>query len=426
MRILLLTQFYPPVIGGEERHVQALAHALSARGHDVCVAMLWRAERPAFDGKVRLRYVKGTVQRISGLFSDPDRRHAPPFPDPELTAGLMAVFAAERPDIVHAHNWLVHSFLPVSLFSGAPLILTMHDYGLVCAKKNAMRGGQLCDGAGSVRKCIPCASHHYGSAMAVAVTLGVAAALPLQRRAVQTFIAVSRAVADFNGFAPDDPDCLVIPNFVPDDVGAIDPAAPRLDALPDGDFILFVGDLNQQKGLSTLVDSYAALEHAPPLVLIGRKCAETPARLPPGVQIIDRLPHALVKQAWSRCLFGVVPSIWRDPSPTVAMEGLAFGKPMIVSDIGGLSSIVEHGRTGLLVPPGDSDELARAMSMLLANRALTTRMGAAGAEAVRRFMAGPIVDRIEDVYWRALDTRKAGASLPVRTGMGPTLWRGGK
>src|SRR4051812_7974006 len=118
MRILLLAQFYPPVVGGEERHVRNLAAALAQRGHEVTVATLWYpgAVGEEQDGAVRVVRLRGTLQRAGVLFSESERRHAPPFPDPELVAGLAALARVARPDIVHAHNWMVHAYLPLKPF----------------------------------------------------------------------------------------------------------------------------------------------------------------------------------------------------------------------------------------------------------------------------------------------------------------------
>jgi len=147
MRILLLSQFYPPVIGGEERHVRSLGAALAQRGHHVSVGTLMHpgSTETQLDGAVRVHRLRGTLQRVSGLHADSERRHAPPFPDPELVLALKRLIAREKPDIVHAHNWIYASFLPLTVLSGARLVVTLHDYGLVCAKKNFMHlGTHLC------------------------------------------------------------------------------------------------------------------------------------------------------------------------------------------------------------------------------------------------------------------------------------------
>src|SRR5215469_5189896 len=112
MRILMLSQFYPPIIGGEEIHVQNLSRALAARGHDVAVVTLWHAGMSPFeeDQGARVYRVRALTQRLPWLFSESGRRHAPPWPDPETTRALRDIIRRERPQIVHAHNWMIHTF----------------------------------------------------------------------------------------------------------------------------------------------------------------------------------------------------------------------------------------------------------------------------------------------------------------------------
>ena len=133
MRILLLSQFHAPVIGGEERHVSALGESLAARGHEVTVATQRHPSRAEIhrEAGVTVRSLRGTMQRGAGLFSDDERRHAPPFPDPELTLNLARIVHATQPHVVHAHNWLLHSYLPIRPFTRAAFVVTLHDYGFV-------------------------------------------------------------------------------------------------------------------------------------------------------------------------------------------------------------------------------------------------------------------------------------------------------
>src|SRR4051794_7185135 len=137
VRILMLTDFYPPWVGGMEQYVHALSEQLVERGHDVCVVTLMRPDQPAerSENGVRVHHIRGTLGRLQMLYSDPRRTHAPPMPDPEVVRALRGIISRERPQIVHAHNWLVHSFVPLKPWSGAQLALTLHDYSFVCAKK---------------------------------------------------------------------------------------------------------------------------------------------------------------------------------------------------------------------------------------------------------------------------------------------------
>lgn len=417
MRILLLSQFMPPVIGGEERHVAALGEALAQRGHEVVIAT---QDDPARQDDVResglaLRNLRGTLQRIGGLFSDPDRRHAPPFPDPELSFGLARIIRAFRPDVVHAHNWLVHSYLPLSVYAEAGFVVTLHDYSLICARKTLMRDGVPCVGP-SPRRCLPCAARHYGAAMGSVTYAANAVSGWLERRLVDRFIAVSQAVADGSGLPRGSEPFSVVPNFISDSITRLDPAPdPRLDALPSGGFMLFVGDLSRNKGVDVLLKAYAALEAAPPLVMIGRRCPDTPTELPPGVHVFESWPHAAVKHAWDRCLFGLAPSVWPEPCASVALEGQAFGKPMIVSDGGGMPDLVAHDVTGFVVPTGDPAALEAAMATLLRDPVRRAVMGAAARVRAQRFTAGAVVPRIERIYKEILLRSRPGtrAHSPV-------------
>lgn len=411
MRILLLSQFYPPIVGGEERHVRNLAAALAQRGHRVGVATLWfpGAAARERDGEVEVYRIRGTLQRLPGLFAESERRHAPPFPDPELALALARLVATERPDVVHAHNWLVASFLPVKAWCGARLVVTLHDYSLVCAKKNFMHAGRVCAGP-RLSRCLPCAAAHYGATKGAVTTFGSFASRALAHRAVDRFIAVSHAVARHTGLAEAGVPFEVIPNFVPDDVASRDCAGdPGSDTavsdLPDDGFILFVGDLMHLKGVDVLLDAYAGLDRAPPLVLIGRRCPDTPKQLPPNVHLLGPRPHPAIMQAWRRCLFGVLPSVGPEACATVVMEAMASGKPVIASDIGGMPDLVDSGETGLLVPPDDVAALNRAMANLLDAPGRIASMGAAALARVESLKARAVVTRIERLYREVLHAR---------------------
>jgi glycosyltransferase involved in cell wall biosynthesis len=203
----------------------------------------------------------------------------------------------------------------------------------------------------------------------------------------------------------------VIPNFVPDEV-----EADRVDIesyaaqLPDGDFILFVGDLSRDKGIHILLSAYGDLKNAPPLVLIGRRCQDTPTEFPPNVLFLNSWPHAAVMAAWRRCTIAVAPSTWPEPFGVVVLEAMAAGRPVIASRIGGLPDMVVDGETGMLIPPDDPDALRTALERLLADRELCERLGQAGQRRVGLFRADAVIPRIEPVY-RMLMTKETSTEL---------------
>lgn len=197
MRILMLAQFYPPIIGGEERHVTDLCIELAARGHDVSVVTFWLKGFPEVEVNkgVRIHRVRTSMQRMSMLFTENDRQYAPPFPDPEVLLALRRIILEEQPDIVHAHNWIVHSFTPLKAWSKAKFVVSLHDYSLVCVQKRLMRHEVPCSGPG-LTKCLECGTNFYGVFKGIPSTLANFFWGEQERRAVDMFLPVSQAVVE--------------------------------------------------------------------------------------------------------------------------------------------------------------------------------------------------------------------------------------
>ena len=110
MRILLLAQFFPPDIGGEERHVFNLANTLAERGHEVAVATQRMVDVPDHEtlaSGVRVHRFATAAMRLPGVYST-SRTHHPPLPDPLGARELARIIRQERPQVVHAHNWIAN------------------------------------------------------------------------------------------------------------------------------------------------------------------------------------------------------------------------------------------------------------------------------------------------------------------------------
>jgi glycosyltransferase involved in cell wall biosynthesis len=114
--------------------------------------------------------------------------------------------------------------------------------------------------------------------------------------------------------------------------------------------------------------------------------------------LLKSWPNTAVMQAWRRCLFGLVPSVWPEPFGIVVLEAMAASRPVIASRIGGLTDLVADGETGLVVAPGDALALRGAMARLLNEGGLRATMGQAARRRLVEFQASTIVPRIERVY----------------------------
>lgn len=419
MRILLLTQFfYPPTVGGEERHVSDLSLELAARGHAVSVVTLWQHGLPEFeiDRGVRIHRIRGTMQRMSMLFSENDRQYAPPFPDPEVTRKLRHIILEERPEIIHAHNWMVHSFTPLKKWSKAKLVVSLHDYSLVCVQKRLMRQDVCCTGPG-LTKCLACSTHFYGIIKGPASTLANFFWGEQERRAVDMFLPVSQAVVAGAQLNKHKTPYRIMPNFIPEQIDTVDDDNPLLAQLPEGDFLLFVGDVTLDKGAAVLLKAYAELDTQVPLVFIGRPfLPELATNLPPRVFLLGKWPHDAVMAAWSRCSLGLVPSIVAETFGIVALEAMYMGKPVIAARSGGLSDVVVDGETGFLVPPGDPHALRNAIQVLLDDPTRRAAMGSMAKQRAATFQAKSVIPLIEQVYQELLGINSTPADSLLLSG----------
>ena len=407
MRILMLAQFFPPDIGGEERHVFNLANTLAERGHEVAVATQRMAGVPDEEvllTGVRVHRFETLAMHLPGVYST-SRTHHLPVPDPLGVRALARIVQRERPDIVHAHNWIVNSALALRRHSATRpsfgLVLTLHDYSQVCATKRLMRAGSVCKGPAAGR-CLSCAVSHYGPVVGPVTAAATAAMRPWKNRAIDHIVSVSRAVAEASRI-PDSQASSVVPNFVLDSsvLPSVKAASARVDApaLPEEPFMLFVGELSTEKGLKTLLKAYQLLDgRRPPLMLVGKRMPDTPTQFPNGVQVNLMWPHEHVMAAFQSCVLAVLPSTCPDACPTTLLEAMAAGRPVIATSVGGMIDMIVDGRSGLLVSPGDDQALARAISRILADDRLRAQLGAGARKRVLAFTASAVAEQIESIY----------------------------
>jgi glycosyltransferase involved in cell wall biosynthesis len=401
----MVSQFYPPIMGGEERHVFNLSRGLAARGHAVAVVTL------ATDGDESVQHeegitvwrIRGWSQRLMGRHRGSERPYAPPVPDPGVMMRLRQIVREFQPDVIHGHNWLINSAYPLEGRS-IPIVSTLHNYGHACVTHRMMdRDVVPCDGP-SIAKCVKCASVHYGRLAGPAIVGAHRLTSPMRRRGTAAFMSVSEAVAKHGRGSSGDE---VVHNFIPslDEIQATLDVTPRPSFLPEGDFVLFVGDVTVDKGINVLLEAWQLISPTVPLVILGRTHG-----LPidqPDVLVVGGHDHAVVLAAMAAARFVVVPSRWADPCPTVVLEAMAAGTAVIGSDTGGISDMVDNGVTGLLVPPSDAPALAGALATLLSDRSLTDKLAAEGQLRVRAFTLPMIVAQIEAVYRRVTNASVA-------------------
>jgi glycosyltransferase involved in cell wall biosynthesis len=203
---------------------------------------------------------------------------------------------------------------------------------------------------------------------------------------------------------------------------AITPHAPSaLDTVPfraSPARLLFVGRLVPRKGVDVLLTALATPAlHDAKLTVVGagseRQRLESLAAslgIAPRVEFAGLASPAELDAHFRRCDALVLPAIDDGLSGTeglgvVLIEALAFAKPVVASDVGGIPDVVRHGQTGLLVPPGDPRALASALASLADAPEWARGMGIAGRAHVaacfsRERIAGDLAALYEDVVAR--------------------------
>lgn len=389
----MVSQFYPPVAGGQEQHVRNLAHALADRGHGVEVVTIAvdGTGGKALDGAVRIHRVRTAAQRLlPQLYSDSARPHALPLVDPGIRSAIAQLLTAGQFDILHAHDWSIGSAIGPARRSGIPVVLTQHDYSHVCATKRLMRGDKVCPGPAPMA-CVRCASSWHGPVIGPGVVLANALARRSRTKHVNTFVSVSSGVA-LSTKLPGRSTYAVIPNFIPDDL-LVDEVAPN----PEGP-IVFVGDLSRDKGVEVLIEAHRRLGGVRRLVLAGRLIEDTPLDLPDQAEVRGLLDHASVIELMKTACLVAVPSIVPDCCPTVILEAMAVGKPVVAAASGGIVDLVDDGVTGLLVAPDDPADLSTALSTVVNDHETSEAMGREALDRARSFTASVVVGRIERLY----------------------------
>lgn len=370
LRIAQVAPFLQPHVGGVESHVENVSAELARRGHDVeVVTSRLPGSAPS---EMRDGYLVTRTATRALLFSTP------------VTPGIGDELSATRRDLVHAHSppplssWFAARWCRATR---TPFALTHH-----CDLEIPMLGG------GAV---VEMYRRSFGRTAV---------------RAADALVATTRTYAETSRSLWHRADVRVVPNMV--DVARFRPEGPdALDVrarhrIPEGAPIaLFVGRLTHHKGVEEFIR--AAASTAPVVHLVvgegpRREALEAMARrLPPGrVLFAGRVEPGDLPSYYRAASVGVLPSTSRlEAFGIAAIECMASGRPVIVSDIPGVSEVLEPGVSGLVAEPLDAADLAAKIRALALDAELAASMGKAARERVMaHFTLSRVVDELLDVY----------------------------
>ena len=189
----------------------------------------------------------------------------------------------------------------------------------------------------------------------------------------------------------------MVPNAVPV-VAGLDPRE-RLRARfgMDGPTLAFAGRLAPQKALDV---AFAAVEQVEGVALLvageGEERERLEALAGPSVRFLGPLRRRDVVELFAAADASLLSSSWEN-FPHAVVEALAVGTPVIATRVGGVAEVVEDGRNGLLVEPGDAAALAGAIRRYLGDAALRERLRGNARESVARYEPDRVYSRLEQI-----------------------------
>lgn len=356
MKILLVHNNYGKY-SGEESVVDQMAAMWTGHGHQVVQLRMSTADsRDSLVGKIH--------GFLAGLYC------------PKGVRKMRRTLKAERPDVVNVHN--LYPFIsPAALFeckkAGVPVVMTVHNFRLICPTGLFMRDGQpceLCLEKGNEWGCI-----RYDCEHSLLKSVGYAARNAVARRSGAYRKCVDRfaCITDFQrqkliqaGFEA--AKMVVIPNAVVA-TSDYDPTV--------GTYVAFCGRLSREKGVDLIVE--VARRH-PEITFKFAGALRDPdivENLPTNIFLVGYLHGEELNAFYRNAAFFVMASRWYEGFPVSILEAAQFGKPTIGPDHGGFTEIIGDGDAaiGRLFAPGDVDALEQQVVSLWNNPSEIAHLG---------------------------------------------------
>ena len=372
MHILILTDKYPPDVGGLAVSTRRLARGLAQTGNTVTVSAPDVSLPP---GITAISDDEGVLVLRLGL-----HRRA----DDSLANWFDQVVARHRDqslDLIHAFYITQPAFVAVTAgrYLGLPSVISARGNDLDRTAFDPAKFSQIL----------------WALQHADAVT-----------------VVSSDLMRKVNVFAPGR-EAYLIPNGVDTSLFAPGPRDETLVAslgLGNRPVVAFVGEARCKKGLAVLLPAFARVcsrcDPPPVLLLVGgvrvddAQILEVFCRHNPTLQVhvVPNVPHLQLPAYYRLADVLVVPSL-HDGMPNALLEGMACECPAVVSSVGGILDVVRDQETALLVSPGDTDALAEALLALVCDPARRKRMGrAARALVAAEFTEAREIERNLEVY----------------------------
>lgn len=388
MKIVMAHTFYKQK-GGEDESYRAEARLLEDHGH-----LVERFERHNSE----LDQVSQVQAALKTIWNQ------------ECARQLSRVVGTAQPDIVHFQNTFP-LISPASYYAarrqGAAVIQALRNYRYSCVNGLLFRDGQVCEQCTGSSVALAgirhrCYRHSFVGSAVVASMQSVHKLLHTYDRQVDVYIAVSEFVRrKYMEFGIDGERIVVKPNFVYPD------PTPHFEKQP---YAVFVGRLTPEKGVGRLIEAWRREQVGLELRIVGdgpeRQTLEAQAG---GLSNVTFLGGRSLEETYAQIAeasYVIVPSEWYEPFGRTAVEGLAHGTPVICSDIGGLSEIVEDGVTGFKFRAGDTVSLGQALLRAVERMDDRTLRVQAREAYERRYSAAANHELLQRAYAQAVQRRR--------------------
>lgn len=393
----MLSWEYPPdVVGGLGRHVGALATELAAAGHDVRVVTRGSDGQVTSVDDAGVLVVRAAADPLAIDFTTESLvAWALALEHTVLRAGL-AVVREWRPDVVHAHDWLVaQSAITLAEVTGAPLVSTLHATEV--GRHQGWLPQPLNRAIHSVERWL------VGRSAAVIVC-----AQAMRAEVVGQLTAPADRVH-------------VVPNGIDPARWTASPgacAAVRHRLAPDGPLLAVAARFVHEKGVQTVLDALHPLRDQHPglrLAVAGTgpyegelRARATARRVARAVSWLGFLPDTELAAVIGAADALVVPSLY-EPFGIVALEGAACSTPLVLADTGGLADLVAGGLAAASFCPGDAGTLVDAIGTLLVDPDAARAVARRAAVTVRRDYGWPVVAASTERIYAGATLRSATA-----------------
>lgn len=356
MKILLVNDFNEPV-GGAETYLFNLRSILQQHGHDV---EIFSPNRPV----KKYNFIKRFYN----------------FEAKQNFKNFLCIF---KPDIVHVNNILAYttpSILSEATKKSIPIVMTIHDYAIICpTRKMIDYNNKICNHHHFIH-CPYCSlrdDNAFGNK--ILNCMGIARLklfIYLINKYVDCIIIPSNSLMHFLQIKFPLKKIIYLTNFI--NISEIE-----LSNIENNKRLIYFGRIVQEKGLMNLIKAMNTIIKRFPdcvLTIIGsgpdfQMLANTSSSLglENNVKFLGKLEHKMVMKELSRSELSVVPSISSENCPLQVIESMAAGRPIIASDIFGLSDIIDD-EIGIKFKHDDIDGLSNAIVELLSNFNLVQRM----------------------------------------------------